>query len=92
LQEQQWPQGGNPGPIEACRQKSRRHERDDNTGTDSKCAAGACSPAAYLAARITRLPVMWAMNRVPSPRNPITSTLPAMTLSTKVNNLVPSGR
>ena len=62
-----------------------------NTGTDSKCAAGACSPAAYLAARITRLPVMWAMNRVPSPRNPITSTLPAMTLSTKVNNFVPSG-
>jgi hypothetical protein len=29
LQEQQWPQGGDPGPIESCRQKSRCNERDD---------------------------------------------------------------
>ena len=29
MQEQQRPQGGNPGPIESCRQKSRRNERAD---------------------------------------------------------------
>jgi hypothetical protein len=29
LQEQQRPQGGNPGPIESCRQKSRCNEGDD---------------------------------------------------------------
>jgi hypothetical protein len=48
-----------------------------NTGTDSRCAVDACSPAAILAASTTRLPVMWAMNKAPSPRDPITSTLPA---------------
>jgi hypothetical protein len=53
-----------------------------NTGTDSIGATCAVPPLTMCAARITRLPVTCAVNRPPSPRKPITSQLPAITLST----------
>jgi hypothetical protein len=79
-----------PNRSSAAARSRAANSRMMNTGTDRRCAADACSPAAVLAASTTRLPVTWAMNRAPRPRNPITSTLPAMTLSTNINNFVPS--
>ena len=59
------------------------------TGTDSIAANGVSPPRATCAARTARLPVMWAVKR-PSPRKLMTSTLPAMTLSTPGSSFVPS--
>src|SRR5216683_2276092 len=61
-----------------------------NTGTDSIGATGAPLPLTRCAARMTRLPVTWAVNRPPSPRKPMASTLPAIMLSTVGSNLAPS--
>src|SRR5919198_1685729 len=62
------------------------------TGTDSIGANGAAPPLTRCAARMTRLPVMWAVNRPPSPRKLMTSTLPAVRLSTVGSSFVPSER
>jgi hypothetical protein len=54
-----------------------------NTGTDSIAASRASPPpVTRWTARITRFPVMWAVN-TPSPRKLMTSTQPAITLSTE---------
>ncbi len=61
-----------------------------NTGTDSIGANDAVPPLTTCAARMTRLPVMWAVNSPPSPRKPMASTLPAVKLSTLGSSFVPS--
>src|ERR1700723_1462612 len=61
-----------------------------NTGTDNIGANPAAPPLATWAARMTRLPVMCAVNNPPSPRKPMTSTLPAVTLSTLGSSFPPS--
>jgi len=50
------------------------------TGTDSISANCAAPPLTTCAARMATLPVMWAVNRPPSPRKLMTSTLPAIRL------------
>jgi len=60
-----------------------------NTGTDSIGATCAASPVARWAARMTRLPVIWAVNNPPRPRKLITSMLPATRLKTAVMSFSP---
>ena len=60
------------------------------TGTDSIGANGAAPPPTRCTARMARLPVMCAVNRPPSPRKLMTSTLPAVRLSTLGSSFVPS--
>src|SRR4029077_14387342 len=52
-----------------------------NTGTDNIGANRAGSPVTTCAARMTRFPVMCAVNSPPKPRKLITSALPAIRLS-----------
>jgi hypothetical protein len=54
-----------------------------NTGTDRMHERIAGSPTMTRAARMTKFHVMWAVNRLPSPRNPIASIDPATTLRMK---------
>src|SRR4029453_14214543 len=60
------------------------------TGTDSIGANGPAPPPTRCTARMARLPVTCAVNSPPSPRKLMTSTLPAVTLSTVGSSFVPS--
>src|SRR5260370_39466392 len=59
-----------------------------DAGTERIGVTGAGAPVTRCAARMTRLPVTWAVNRPPSPRKPMASALPAITLSTVGSNFV----
>jgi hypothetical protein len=52
------------------------------TGTDSIGAICASPPPTMCAARMTKLPVMWAVNSPSRTRKPMMSVHPAVTLST----------
>src|SRR5712664_31449 len=58
-----------------------------NTGIAKICAGFIRPPRTTRAATATRLPVMWAVNRLPRFKKPVRSTMPAMTLS-KVGSCV----
>ena len=85
--------GCNEGRSKAFKPATRNRARTSTVmkiGTDRITATGASPWLTTCAARMTRLPVICAVNRPPSPRKPMASVLPAMTASTEGSSFVTS--
>jgi hypothetical protein len=90
LQTQKWSKRRDLCRLQGARQQPRQTEHCHETGTDSIGANGAVPPLTTCAAKITRFPVICAVNKLPSARKLITSRVPAVRLSTQGSSFMAS--